>query len=65
MFKRCINLPVTTKLSAEHSLSRHGGKTLYIANVLLCASVKDNDPTESNGQANRKSKPFLQMAKDT
>jgi len=24
----------------------------------LCASVKDNDPTENNGQKNRKSKPF-------
>jgi hypothetical protein len=25
---------------------------------VLCASVKDNDPTENNGQKNRKSKPF-------
>jgi hypothetical protein len=24
----------------------------------LCASVKDNDPTENSGQKNRKSKPF-------
>ena len=30
----------------------------------LCASVKDNDPTENNGQKNRKSKPFWQVTKD-
>ena len=50
----CGSLQTSSRVDSDvlrNRQQKHTAKT-------LCASVKDNDPTENNGQKNRKSKPF-------
>ena len=47
--------PASTFATADREVARNPQRFIHVP---LCASVKDNDPTENNGQKNRKSKPF-------